>query len=178
MVIFEHQSDYSVLLNPQSIESWWRSLIVFKIHARLSNSSSSSSLSSKTVQSSSLVGVARLSLRNVLKSRNLKLAKRLAVKDPNETSKRVGTLHVSLELTSDSREFMAGLLKLKSTESSNGGVNRRRSRSPAAPIRTASPSPTPAFLPPSNLSTINSMKQQQQCKKLFIMHSKFEISLF
>lgn len=172
MVIFEHQSDYSVLLNPQSIESWWRSLIVFKIHARLSNSSSSSSLSSsKTVQSSSLVGVARLSLRNVLKSRNLKLAKRLAVKDPNDTTKRVGTLHVSLELTSDSREFMAGLLKLKSTESSNGGVNRRRSRSPAAPNRTASPSSTPAFLPPPNLSTTtNLMKQQQQCKKLFIIH--------
>ena len=37
---FEHQADYSVLFNSQSLENWWRSCIVFKIFCRSINTSS------------------------------------------------------------------------------------------------------------------------------------------
>lgn len=39
-VPFEHQADYSVLFNSQSLENWWRSCITFKIFCRSTNASS------------------------------------------------------------------------------------------------------------------------------------------
>lgn len=128
--MFEHQSDYSVALSPHTIESWWRSHIVFRIHARQSTHGPSGTSQRSGTPTRTLVGVARLSLRNVLKSRSFKLAKRLAIKEPiDSASQRIGTLHVSIELTSDAKEFTAGLARLRASESS---VSRRR-RSPAAP---------------------------------------------
>lgn len=103
LITFEHACDYTVVFNSHSIESWWRSAIVFKIYIRSGK---------QPVQ----VGIARLALRNVLKSRNFKLYKKLAVRESQSSSsiaRRIGTLHVSVELTSDLREFITNLAKLK-----------------------------------------------------------------
>jgi len=114
-VQFDHSADYSVLFNSQSLENWWRSSISFKVYCRSGN------LAQTTPY---LIGQARLSLRNALKSKNFKLVKRLAVYDtfnsqtmPSvENRKRIGTLHVSIELASDLHQFHTDLLKLKNYE--------------------------------------------------------------
>ena len=115
-VIFDHQADYSVLFNSHSLDSWWRSYASFKIFIRpLANQCSQKSLTISNASSGpQLIGFARLSLRNVLKSKNFKLLKRLAVKELS--GKRIGTLNVSLELSSDLEEFLVNLKKLKNSE--------------------------------------------------------------
>jgi len=108
---FDHNADYSVLFSSKSIENWWKSYIVFKIYLRQQH---------KTVPQ--LIGIARLKLRNLLKSRNFKLIKKLAILDhtsSEQTSKRIGTLNVSVELSSDLNEFISELHKLKTHESTN-----------------------------------------------------------
>ena len=105
IVYFEHSADYSVLFNSNSLETWWRSGVVFKLFARAK-------------AGPTLIASARLRLRNVLNSRNFKLYKKLAVSEPTEpTPKRSGTLHVTLELASDLSDFAADLAKLKTIES-------------------------------------------------------------
>lgn len=66
---FENMAEYSVLFNSGSLETWWRSAILFKVYCR-------SSLGTASTQPY-LVGVAKLELKNVLKSRNFKLYKKL-----------------------------------------------------------------------------------------------------
>lgn len=110
-VSFEHEADYSVLFNSSTLEAWWNSAIVFKIYFRTGTE----------CNQPCLIGLARLSLKNVLKSKNFKLIKKLAVLDQivdakSGVAKRVGTLHVSLELTSDIKEFNTDLIKLKNNE--------------------------------------------------------------
>lgn len=111
IVVFEHNADYSVLFNTRLLESWWRSYVQFKIFFRppVGNQNGSPFL----------IGSSRLSLRNVLKSKNFKLLKKLAVKDElcdSNDRKRIGTLHVSLELSSDLKEFAINLARLRNSE--------------------------------------------------------------
>jgi hypothetical protein len=86
-VVFEHEADYSVLFNSSSLETWWRSGIVFKIYCRVAASSgsshhhSSSNLTGSSNAPPCLIGMARLSLNNALRSRNFKLYKKLAIID-------------------------------------------------------------------------------------------------
>lgn len=116
-VQFDHNADYSVLFNSQSLESWWRSSISFKVYCR-------SSVAVGQTQTPYLIGHARLSLKNALKSKNFKLLKRLAVYDTFNSQcvpqygdrKRIGTLHVSIELASDLHQFQMDLVKLKNYE--------------------------------------------------------------
>ena len=132
-VQFEHEADYAVLFNSSSLETWWRSAIVFKIYCRLSAvSTTTTCLTNSTNQPPSLIGQARLSLRNALKSRNFKLYKKLAVLDQHDGNgrRRIGTLHVSIELTSDMKEFKVGLVKLKNAENKQTTCI---SRSPSIP---------------------------------------------
>lgn len=145
---FEHQSDYSIALSTSTVESWWRSHVVFKIHARTTSSQLTTRSSSNPP---TLVGIARLSLRYVLKSRQFKLAKRLAVKDPLDSSRRIGTLHVSVELISELKEFATGLVRLRSTETT---TNSKRSR-----VRSPAPlAPTSPHLPQSPLKKDYNLK--------------------
>ncbi|CAF0712537.1 unnamed protein product [Brachionus calyciflorus] len=116
-ISFEHTADYSVLFNSHSLESWWRSYVSFKVFVRppVNSNNSKNTISSNSLSlGPQLIGLARLSLRNVLKSKNFKLLKRLAVNDPS--GKRIGTLNVSLELSSDLEEFLINLKKLKNSE--------------------------------------------------------------
>ena len=116
-IVFENSAEYSVLFNSNLLETWWRSAICFKIYCRASTSVAT------TTTAPHLVGIARLDLKNVLKSRNFKLYKKLAVYDQLTSSgKRIGTLHVKIELSSDLKEFNTDLVKLKNFEAKNGKV--------------------------------------------------------
>ena len=135
VVSYEHSADYSVLFNSRSLEAWWRSGIVFKIYCR-----------SAATTSPYLIGIAKLNLRNVLKSRNFKLYKKLAIIDQlNELEeatsgnkgKRIGTLHAKIELTSDLKEFNVDLLKLKCYEEKNGRKPGVETQKAAAVLSTA-----------------------------------------
>ena len=134
IISFDHEADYSVLFNSSSLETWWRSAIVFKIYCRLNNTTTPF-----------LIAMARLSLRNALKSRNFKLYKKLAVLDQlNESSKRIGTLHVSIELTSDIKEFNTDLVKLKNKE--NTGYKK--------PVKSLTSQSTPCIRAPEKVRHI------------------------
>lgn len=165
--MFEHQSDYSIALSASTVESWWRSHVVFKIHARTSSSSRSSSSSSPP----SLVGIARLSLRYVLKSRHFKLAKRLAVKDASDTTRRIGTLHVSVELTSELNEFATGLARLRASESTNPKSRRSRHISP----HRRSPAPSTNSIPPlPPPTTTNGTTRKDQLASIIANYEKHQ----
>lgn len=154
-VTFEHQSDYSIGLTSSTVDSWWRSHVVFKIYAR-AQTASSSNAHSMTPTLPTLVGIARLSLRYVLKSRNFKLAKRLAVKDVLESTRRVGTLHVSIELTSELKEFATGLGRLRASEKTSSRRSGTRSPAPLPPSSTHPTSTPPPPLPPQQASSTSS----------------------
>jgi hypothetical protein len=119
-IVFDHGTDYSVLFNSSSLESWWRSAIAFKIYYRSSHQCAPI-----------LIGLARLKLKNVLKARNFKLYKKLAINDQLNTgneSRRIGTLHVKIELSSDLKEFNVDLMKLRNYE-------QRKSQATSASVR-------------------------------------------
>ena len=150
VITYEHNADYSILFNPQLLESWWRSTIIFKIYARspylLNSSTNLASLNNNKINMPYLIGVARLNLRNLLKSRNFKLYKKLAVIDQlteleyntypnlvngtaNNKHKRIGTLHVKLELLSDLKEFNTTLIKLNKKSNSLKFINGKKTSS-------------------------------------------------
>ncbi len=71
----------------------------------------------------------------MLKSKNFKLLKKLAVYDAFNDShlssdpssrKRIGTLHVNIELTSDLNQFHADLVKLKKYEQNNFADSKKK----------------------------------------------------
>jgi hypothetical protein len=88
-VVFEHEADYSVLFNSNSLETWWRSGIVFKIYCRASSApnSSGANLAGSSGAPPCLIGMARLSLKNALRSKNFKLYKKLAINDQLNTNR-------------------------------------------------------------------------------------------
>ncbi len=139
-VLFEHEADYSVLFNSSSLETWWRSGIVFKIYCRTNQLSSTNS--AVPIQ----VAQARLSLKNALKSKNFKLYKKLAINDHSQQNltgnKRIGTLHVSIELNSDIREFLTNLKKLEANE-----INQNRKTQTHRPKRDDSLEIAPQLAP-------------------------------
>jgi C2 domain-containing protein 3 len=108
-IVFENLAEYSVLFNSYSLETWWKSVILFKIYCRPSVVT--------TATQPFLVGIARLDLKNVLKSRNFKLYKKIAIYDQlGNENKRIGTLHTKIELWSNLKEFNYDLAKLRNFE--------------------------------------------------------------
>ena len=129
-VLFDHHADYSVLFNSQSLENWWRSSISFKIYCRSSIQNASGT------STPYLIGQARLSLKNALKSKNFKLMKKLAVYDTLDQmghKKRIGTLHANIELASDLKQFNIDLNKLKNFEQKLS--RNKKSQPPQSPVK-------------------------------------------
>jgi len=125
----DHNADYSVLFNSNSLENWWRSSISLKVYCRSTATPNTSANQNASHNMPHLIGEARLNLRNVLRSKNFKLIKRLAVYDSlklqkNDNRKRIGSLHVSIELTSDIQQFHTELIKLKNFENKNQNTKK------------------------------------------------------
>jgi len=150
---FDHNADYSVLFSPKSLENWWRSYIVFKVYLR------SPQVSVKATSSPQSIGIARLKLRNLLKSRNFKLVKKLAVLDQfkqnkNSASKRIGTLNVCIELSSDLNEFLVDLQKLKNVDRLSIQSKQLKPQPPPQPKPVASKQSFSTI--PVNIKTVDS----------------------
>ena len=80
-ILFQHNADYSVLFNSHSLENWWRSNILFKIFCRSQAATAGAASPNLYRTAPYLIGQARLSLKNALRSKNFKLIKKLAVYD-------------------------------------------------------------------------------------------------
>ena len=141
-LIFENLADYSVLFNSYSLETWWKSAIFFKVYCRPSIMTSSTQ--------PYLFGIAKLDLKNVLKSRNFRLYKKIAIYDQltnGAENKRIGTLHIKIELWSDLKEFNNDLRKLKNSEakllSSKAKISKKNKSLQNSNTKIKNPSPPP-----------------------------------
>jgi C2 domain-containing protein 3 len=142
LIAYDHTADYSILFNGPLLDAWWRSTIVFKIFCRSPGAIGVTGKTATAPAAPYLVGVARLHLKSLLKSRNFRLYKKLAILDHlneleastysqqgklnfNSTKKRIGTLHVKIELLSDLKEFNTTLIKLNKSSGLNTSSRSR-----------------------------------------------------
>ena len=99
-----------------------------------------------------------------MKSKNFKLIKKLAVYDTFNQSlplqqanrKRIGTLHVTIELSSDLNQFNVDLIKLKNFEQKQGSKPVKRTQQ--SPVRQ--PQPHTETIPTSSRNNFDTPSYQ------------------
>ncbi|CAF0935186.1 unnamed protein product [Adineta steineri] len=118
-IIFSHLTTYPCTFNKTIFKNWWRSLLIFKIYSRTSNTTNPEQ-----------IGFAVLPLRNIFKANSLHFEQDLNVIDrtqinlnnnqkiPNKVSKKfcIGQLHLMLELDSDEKNFKNELDRIQFIE--------------------------------------------------------------
>ena len=114
---FTHSATFPVLFNGNSLELWWKTILVFKIYARL-----------PTMKAPLLIGASNVALKDLLKAENLKFEKKLRLIDSSnmqqkatnkQSSLSIGSIDCKLELSSNTRDFDEQLMKLRIYEANN-----------------------------------------------------------
>ncbi|XP_022100363.1 C2 domain-containing protein 3-like isoform X2 [Acanthaster planci] len=141
-ITFGHRSVFPIRFDGTAVDSWWKQLLVFKIFSRTAGQ-----------KSPVLLGVASLPLRSVLQSADLAVLNLdLDVKDKiypdhssisgpeSSTAERakdtvIGTLKMSIELASDSKDFPSALARMKVAEMRGAKIVSLPSNQPHLPIR-------------------------------------------
>lgn len=134
-VYFTHRATFPVLFNGSSLESWWKSILIFKVYSRLPG-----------MKAPALIGTVDVPLKQILKAESFKYEREARIIDryyaklPQKKFKgAIGKLYFSIDLTSDSVGFNEDFEKLKFIEAKNPKL---------VPIVVAKK-------PSSSLSTIN-----------------------
>lgn len=117
VVKFSHRSVFPVMFDGSTVESWWKSALVFKLYSRLAGQ-----------KVPSLIGSCGVSLKAILKSESLYIGKDLEVRQSDKFGNTslngsklgpdglLGKLKVAIELASDNKDFPTQLARTKLAE--------------------------------------------------------------
>ncbi|XP_038063110.1 C2 domain-containing protein 3-like [Patiria miniata] len=142
-ITFGHRSVFPVRFDGTAVDSWWKQLLVFKIFSRTAGQ-----------KSPVFLGVASLPLRSVLQSPDLSLLNiEVDARDKTQSDSPtitgadessasgsakdavVGTLKMSIELASDSKDFPTALARMKLAELRGAKICPLPSNQPHLPIK-------------------------------------------
>ncbi|XP_069129079.1 C2 domain-containing protein 3-like isoform X6 [Argopecten irradians] len=118
VVNFNHRSVFPIMFDGSAVEKWWKSALIFKLFSR-----------SAGQKVPTLVGSCGVPLKSILRSDNLQVGRELEIRESGRNSSinsslrggldtYYGSLKVSIELASDSKDFSSALARAKLAEMS------------------------------------------------------------
>ncbi|XP_033742500.1 C2 domain-containing protein 3-like [Pecten maximus] len=161
VVNFNHRSVFPIMFDGSAVEKWWKSALIFKLYSRTAGQ-----------KVPTLVGSCGVPLKSILRSDNLQVGRDLEIRESGRNSSInsslrgsldtfYGSLKVSIELASDSKDFSSALARAKLAEMSGKAkfvpIPQTVPPPPPPPVQLDKPPLPPDFLPSAQNTQPSSM---------------------
>ncbi|XP_060074176.1 C2 domain-containing protein 3-like [Ylistrum balloti] len=164
VVSFNHRSVFPIMFDGSAVEKWWKSALIFKLFSRTAGQ-----------KVPTLVGSCGIPLKSILRSDNLQVGRELEIRESGRNSSfnsslrgsldsYYGSLKVSIELASDSKDFSSALARAKLAEMSGKAkfvpIPQTVPPPPPPPVQLDKPPLPPDFIPSAQNTQLSSMVLQ------------------
>ncbi|OWF51153.1 C2 domain-containing protein 3-like [Mizuhopecten yessoensis] len=160
VVSFNHRSVFPIMFDGSAVEKWWKSALIFKLFSRTAGQ-----------KVPTLVGSCGIPLKSILRSDNLQVGRELEIRESGRNSSInsslrgsldtfYGSLKVSIELASDSKDFSSALARAKLAEMSGRAkfvpIPQTVPPPPPPPVQLDKPPLPPDFIPSAQNTQLSS----------------------